>query len=421
MVTTLFGNNLRRVIFLLMVGVFVSMGGAFAAPPVNDTCDNALVVTPGSSGQTNNTEATFAPDDPELSCTMGPGFGSVFFEFVATETSARVRTDVDSVGLDSDFAVYAVDQNNPCDKSLWTEVGCSEDGSFEFNGDICIEGLTVGDTYKIMLVSFTEGSSGEYTLQIDSPCQGQASGDAVPVVSNTTAIPNPVEIEFPVTITADIFDSDSNVSSAEYNINGETWSTMVISGTGVTVAASIDIPGGFINSEVLTVCVRGTDAAGNISDEECIYLPVYDPSAGFVTGGGWIDSPEGAYVVDPSAVGKANFGFVSKYKKGTTVPDGNTEFQFKAAGLDFHSSEYEWLVVTGSNYAKFKGSGTINGEGSYKFMIWAGDGDTDTFRIKIWEEDEDEDENETVTYDNGFDQAIGGGSIVIHTGGKGKN
>jgi len=70
-------------------------------------------------------------------------------------------------------------------------------------------------------------------------------------------------------------------------------------------------------------------------------------------------------------------------------------------------------VVTGSDYAMFKGTGTINGEGAYKFRIWAGDDDPDTFRIRIWEEDEYA--NETDIYDNGSDQAIGGGSIVIHT------
>jgi predicted outer membrane repeat protein len=140
---------------------------------------------------------------------------------------------------------------------------------------------------------------------------------------------------------------------------------------------------------------------------------VYDSSAGFVTGGGWIDSPAGAYTADPSLTGKATFGFVSKYKKGANTPTGNTEFQFKAGGLNFHSSSYEWLVVTGGNDAKFKGVGTINGEGPYKFQIWAGDGDTDTFRIKIWTEDALG--TETVIYDNGFDQAISGGSIVIHT------
>ena len=36
--------------------------------------------------------------------------------------------------------------------------------------------------------------------------------------------------------------------------------------------------------------------------------------------------------------------------------------------------------------------------------------DTHLFRIKIWYEEG----AEVVVYDNGFDQAIGGGNIVIH-------
>ena len=151
-----------------------------------------------------------------------------------------------------------------------------------------------------------------------------------------------------------------------------------------------------------------------MTDSDTSMIVVYDPESGFVTGGGWIDSPEGAYVPDQSLTGRANFGFVSKYKKGATIPTGNTEFQFQAAGLNFHSDSYDWLLVTGSEYARFKGSGTINGEGNYKFMLWAGDNKPDTFRIRIWEEDEETAE-ETDIYDVGFDQEIGGGSIVIHT------
>jgi hypothetical protein len=119
-------------------------------------------------------------------------------------------------------------------------------------------------------------------------------------------------------------------------------------------------------------------------------------------------------IVPTSPPGKATFGFVSKYKKGADVPTGNTEFQFKDGDLNFHSTSYDWLVVTGngSDYAKFKGTGTINGEGTYKFQIWAGDDDPDTFRIKIWYEDGG---SEVVVYDNGMDQEIGGGSIVVHT------
>jgi hypothetical protein len=80
-------------------------------------------------------------------------------------------------------------------------------------------------------------------------------------------------------------------------------------------------------------------------------------------------------------------------------------------------------VNKGGTRAQFKGVGTINGEGEYKFMLWAGDAEPDTFRIRIW--DEDDDGNETVIYDNGYEdsgyeigQPIGGGSIVIHTKGK---
>jgi hypothetical protein len=133
---------------------------------------------------------------------------------------------------------------------------------------------------------------------------------------------------------------------------------------------------------------------------------VYDPSGGFVTGGGWINSPAGAYTADESLSGKATFGFVAKYKKGANVPDGNTEFQFKAGDLNFKSGSYEWLVVAG-NKAQFKGEGTINGQGSYQFMISADDDTPDTFRIQIWGD------NGTV-YDNGSQQALDGGSIVIH-------
>jgi hypothetical protein len=167
----------------------------------------------------------------------------------------------------------------------------------------------------------------------------------------------------------------------------------------------------YTDAGIYDLCLTVDD--GDVtSNTICTIVVVYDPSDGFVTGGGWIDSPEGAYVPDPTLTGRANFGFVSKYKKGATEPTGQTEFQFQTADLNFHSDSYEWLVVTGSNYARFKGEGTINAEGYYKFMIWTGDNEPDTFRIKIWTEDDAG--VETVVYDNGFDQAIGGGSIVIH-------
>jgi hypothetical protein len=152
------------------------------------------------------------------------------------------------------------------------------------------------------------------------------------------------------------------------------------------------------------------------------YVVIYDPSAGFVTGGGWIDSPIGAYLYNSDLIGKANFGFSAKYQRGANVPEGETQFSFKASGLNFKSDAYDWLVVSGAK-GKFKGVGRINGSGNYGFMLSAidgqlnGGGGVDKFRIKIWDIS-----SGVVVYDNqrGADEgadpstALGGGSIVIH-------
>jgi hypothetical protein len=169
----------------------------------------------------------------------------------------------------------------------------------------------------------------------------------------------------------------------------------------------------------LTVTV--TDDDGGFAAAAHEFIVVYDPQGGFVTGGGWIMSPAGACPRCPAnPQGKVSFGFVSRYKKGAIVPTGSTEFQFKAGDLNFRSSSYEWLVIAGAN-AKYKGEGTINGTGDFKFMLTAMDGDLlgggkpDEFRIRIWD-------GNGLYYDNqiNLDQeayggtVLGGGSIVIH-------
>ena len=156
--------------------------------------------------------------------------------------------------------------------------------------------------------------------------------------------------------------------------------------------------------------------AGDKVSEYVLYGP-WIGQGGMVTGGGWIMSPAGAYTANPDLEGKATFGFVSMYKKGATVPTGNTEFNFQVADLKFHSNDYDWLVVAG-NKAVYKGTGTINGAGSFGFMLSAIDGTPDKFRIKIW----DKGAADNVVYDNQIDAAdgadpttvIGGGQIVIH-------
>lgn len=73
--------------------------------------------------------------------------------------------------------------------------------------------------------------------------------------------------------------------------------------------------------------------------------------------------------------------------------------------------------------AQYKGTGTVNGNGNYGFMLTAIDGEinggggTDKFRIKIWEK-----ATGNIVYDNQIGASdsenpstmIGGGSIIIH-------
>jgi len=96
-----------------------------------------------------------------------------------------------------------------------------------------------------------------------------------PVTSNVVATPNPVAINTPSTVTATITDSLSGIASAQYNIDGGSFNS--ISGTfgGTTVNVSVSIPA-FTTTGTHNVCVRGTDAAGNVGAATCraILIPV---------------------------------------------------------------------------------------------------------------------------------------------------
>ena len=215
----------------------------------------------------------------------------------------------------------------------------------------------------------------------------------------------------PVTLEAVLTGSGTGIAGAtvQFYIDGALEGTASTDGAGV---ATLDI--GTLPAGVFAVTAR---AAGGL--DTTALVAVCDSTAGCVTGGGWIESRPGAFPINPSYTGPAAFGFVSKYEKGADVPAGTTEFYFKSATLNFHSSNHKWLVVTGGDYARCRGSGTISGQQApnrhdFRFMLWAGDGTgdggADTFRIKIWWQEGD---SEHIIYDNGMDQAISSGTVVV--------
>lgn len=278
----------------------------------------------------------------------------------------------------------------------------SEDSTFTCDDD---------GTFTVKLTVNDGTDSAESTAEVTLANAAPVITSLTPSTSAPVATGSAVAFDAPFT---DAGDNDTHTCSIDW---GDASSSAGVVDAGACTASHTYTAAG-----IYTVELTVTDDDGGSDSATYQYVVVYDPSAGFVTGGGWIQSPEGAYAPDPSLTGKANFGFVSKYKKGATVPDGSTQFQFHAAGFNFHSTSYDWLVVSGPK-AQYKGSGTVNGSGDFGFLLTANDGaingggGEDRFRIKVWDKSTGD-----VVYDNqagealdaAASQAIDGGSIVIH-------
>lgn len=282
--------------------------------------------------------------------------------------------------------------------ALDTSVKCDDDGTLTLD-------LTVSDGTASTTSSTMVGVGNvNPTIDITAPVDGAL-----------------VAMGTPVTVASTFADAGANdvptmVCTVDWNA-GAGFVGATQSGTSCNATNTFTAAG------VYNVSMKADDGDGGTALDTVMVI-VFDPSAGFVTGGGWITSAPGSYVADPSLSGKATFGFVSKYKKGASVPTGETEFQFHAGSFNFHSDAYQWLVVSGPR-AQYKGTGTVNGATGYSFLLSATDGQvsggggTDKFRIKVWDTT-----SGTVVYDNVLGepdallsanpQVIGGGSIVIH-------
>ncbi|MDA0770446.1 MAG: Ig-like domain-containing protein [Chloroflexi bacterium] len=402
----------------------------------NDSLSTSLVSGPSSGALMLNSDGSF-------SYTPGTNFnGTDALTYLVNDgeldsSVATVTITVNPVNdapvLTADNATVSVDEGQ----------NAANSGTFgDVDGDIVTLNASVGSvtndgggTWSWGLAT-SDGPSESQTVTITGDDSNGGMGtttfdltvnNVAPSVGSITAPMDPVEIGASVNVSAPLSDPGVlDVHTAVWDWgDGSQCDTSVDLDCFVTEAGGVgttDATHAYSTPGVYTLNVTVTDNDGASDSSTYQFVVAYDPSNGFVTGGGWINSHLGAYVADPSLTGKANFGFVSKYKKGANVPTGQTEFQFKAGGLNFHSGSYDWLVVAGAN-AKFKGAGTINGGGNYGFMITATDANltasatTDLFRIKIW----DMDDGDAVVYDNRIGEpddseagtAIGGGNISI--------
>jgi hypothetical protein len=409
------------------IGAVDSDGSDLTAPVITPNVSGSL----GSNGwYLSPVSVTWSVTDPESGIASSSGCGAmplstdtpgITLTCSATNGAGLTKSSSVTIKIDQTAPALAYSRSPAPNGAGWNNTNVTVTYS-------CMDAMSgVASLSPISVTVFGEGANqGVSSLCTDNA--GQSAGLVVsginidktkPVSTGTVAGPNPVAINTGVSLSSDLSDAGgSNLTSALYSINGSTPAVLAaISGPSATVSQTLP---GFAQTGVYSVCVHATDAAGNVGADDCLLLPVYDPSGGFVTGGGWINSPAGAYAADPNLIGKANFGFESRYKNGASVPTGDTQFQFKVGNLNFKSTSYEWLVIAGAR-AQYKGSGAINGSGDYGFILTAidgeqpGGGNQDRFRIKITGPGGIVYDNQMGLDDNGDPTtALGGGSIVIH-------
>jgi hypothetical protein len=78
----------------------------------------------------------------------------------------------------------------------------------------------------------------------------------------------------------------------------------------------------------------GVTSYANTNNDLDAIVVIYDPNGGNTYGGGYFESPAGALRSNPTATGKASYGFAMNYFKNSTNPKGETQFEFKVGDLN---------------------------------------------------------------------------------------
>lgn len=403
-------------------GAAVAFDGSGSSDPDGDAITFAWSFGDGATGSGSNPSHTYVDDGTYTAClTVQDEAGlastectTVVIDNVAPTVTVSGATEMD----EGQSATYVAAISDP-------GVNDTHVVTWDCDGDGFDDGI--GSSVACF---FADGPAAvAVTAQVVDDDGGAGVGSQVVTVINVAPAVGPItldEVLLPVgvaiTASAEFSDPGADTHVAEWSWGDGTddlgAATSPVSASHVYTAAGL-----------YQITLTVTDDDGGVGQSVSRTVAVYDPEAGFVTGGGWFDSPAGACQFGSctdATTGRANFGFVAKYKKGATVPTGQTEFQLQVGDIDFHSTSYEWLVVSGPE-AVLLGQGEVNGGGRYGLLIVAVDGAltaaedaADLIRVKIWDIDQS-----LVIYDNGEGAAtdfeatteLGGGNIAIHTKG----
>ena len=132
--------------------------------------------------------------------------------------------------------------------------------------------------------------------------------------------------------------------------------------------------------------VEASPARPDVIDLRSVRAGAVKRSTGWLSGGGAIESPAGAWSRVPGATGAASFGIAVHRIGDERAPSGFAALTFEAGGLELRSSGFDWLLFV-SGIGTAAGWGTVNGVDGYSFEVMAADGgpaDGGSLRMRIW-------------------------------------
>ena len=270
------------------------------------------------------------------------------------------------------------------------------------------------------------------TVTVDDGCNPPVSQSKQVMVAHNITGPQsgkPFKVGSIVNFSGVFYDKPGNTHTAKWLLDGSAAvNGAVIEPLGnvngkVSGSYKFNAPGVYKLQMNITDQTGITSYANTNNDLDAIVV-IYDPNGGNTYGGGYFNSPAGALRSNPSATGKASYGFAMNYFKNSTNPKGETQFEFKVGEFEFNALNFDYLVISNS-MAQFKGTGKIiGGQSGVGFTMTVTDGQldgsgVDKIRMKIYNKN-----NGSIIYDNqpgASDaalptQAVGVNSMIVISG-----
>jgi hypothetical protein len=287
---------------------------------------------------------------------------------------------------------------------------------------------------KLRAERAANGSGRIYTITITcTDHQGNASTKTVEVrVAHNITGPltgKPFKVGSTVDFAGEFWDKPTNKHTAKWliddntNVKGTVTEPTAIKNGKVTGSYKFTSPG-IYNLQMNTIDQNNVITYANTNGDLEEIIVIYDPNGGNTYGGGYFNSPAGALKSDPTATGKASYGFAMNYFKNSTNPKGETQFELKIGDFEYNAVNFDYLSISGAK-AQFKGTGKIiGGQSGINFIMTVIDGDLDgtgidKVRMKIYNKN-----TGAVYYDNqpgASDaalptQAVGATSTIVISG-----